>query len=253
MVRILSTVAIALLAGTTAAQASIIPVAATATYTPGTNAGPSFTSLRSMGYSTRNIVAGDTYGAAIIGQSVAGAGGAGGAAFVTAAGRTTSFVYDNAASLHGTLIGSNAVVNIGEATIVTSPTSFRYIVGAFTTDSSNLWISGLTIGGMPMSQGRFDVGAGAFTNGLLMNIPVGDIASISIVSSVFVDGASVATSTPLPNGRVLPEAGALVVWNGVVNSGVDEIQIIVDVTFVPAPGALALVGMGGLVALRRRR
>ncbi|MBX3357415.1 MAG: PEP-CTERM sorting domain-containing protein [Phycisphaeraceae bacterium] len=204
-------------------------------------------SMRSSG-GLRDITAGDTYGAALLGQSPAGA------AFVTnAAGRITSFVYDNAASFHGTLVGSAATVNMAELTIPTGPNSVRVIVGAFTTDSSNLWISGLNIGGQAMNQGRLDVGAGAFTDGLLWDNLPGAITSVSITNALFIDGSLVATSAPLTNGRVLPEMGSLVVWNGVVNSGVDETQMIFDITYVPAPGSVALLGLGGLLAARRRR
>lgn len=205
-------------------------------------------SLRDLGgFTPRGITGGDTYGAAIIGQSTAGA------AFITNTGRITTFNYDLAASLHGVLAGSGATVHMSEAQFVTGPNSLRVIVGAFTTNSSSLWINGLTIGGQPMTQGRFDVGAGAFTNGLLWDNLPDVISSVSITNAVFADGVPLATSTVLANGRTLPEMGSAVVWNGVVGSVVDETQMIFDITFVPTPGALALVGMGGLVALRRRR
>lgn len=199
------------------------------------------------GYSSRNnIVTNDTYGAAIIGQSTTGA------AFVTNAGRVTTFTFDGAASGHGTLVGSNAQVNVTESFTQTGPTTYRAVVSAFTADSSDLWVTGLTIGGNPMTQGRFDVGAGAFTNGLLWDNLPDSIQSLVITSVVLADGLPLATSTPLANGRVLPEMGSVVVWNGVVGSGVDEIQMVFDIT-VPTPASLALLGLGGLVATRRRR
>ncbi len=206
------------------------------------------TSLRDLGgFTPRAITAGDTYGAAILGQSIAGA------AHLTAAGRTTTFAYDLAASLHGVLAVSGATVHMTEAQFVTGPNSLRVVVGAFTTDSSSLWINGLVIGGQPMTQGRFDVGAGAFINGLLWDNLPGAISSVSITNVVFADGLPLATSGALANGRTLPEMGSVVVWNGVVGSIVDETQMVFDITFVPAPGALALLGLGGLVAARRRR
>lgn len=200
-------------------------------------------------YGDRAITAGDTYGAAVLGQTTAVA------AFMTAAGRVTTFTYDNLASAHGTLVGSGAVVGMTEITIPTGPNSVRIIVDAFTVDGTDLWQTGITAGtpALPITQGRFDVGAGAFTNGLLWDNLPGAISSVSIFNAVFIDGVQVAASAPLTNGRVLPQMGSLVVWNGVVGSGVDETAMVFDITFIPTPGAMALVGMGGLMAARRRR
>ena len=203
-------------------------------------------SFRDMQPGSSLVTAGDTYGAALIGQSTAGA-----ALITNASGRVTTFTYDLMASLHGTLAGSNATVNIGESELSLAPGTFRIIVDVMTADSSDLWINGLTIGGQPMTQGRVDVGAGAFTNGILWdNNPA--IASLTITNVLFIDGAAVATSSPLVNGRTLPEMGSVVVWNGVVGSGVDESQMIFDLV-IPAPGCAAMLGALGLVQLRRRR
>lgn len=189
----------------------------------------------------------DTYGSGLLGQS------SGGAAFVTdPATRVTTFAYDLASSFHGTLVGSGATVNVGEMQTTLSPITYRIVVDVMTADSSNLWISGLTIGGQPMTQGRFDLGAGAFTNGILWDNNPSPIFNLVITNALFMDGILVATSGPLGNGRTLPEMGAVVVWNGVVGSGVDESQMIFDLT-VPAPGCVPLLGGVGLMALRRRR
>jgi hypothetical protein len=200
------------------------------------------------GYGARAITPGDTYGGILVGQSPAGA------AFVTnAAGRVSTHAYDLAGTAHGTLIGSGATVGFSEAQLLLSPNTLRVIVQCFTTDSSNLWVNGINIGGQLMNQGRLDVGAGATINGLLWNNIPGAITSVSIFNAVFIDGGLVATSSALTNGRTLPESGSVVVWNGVVGSGVDESWMVFDISFVPAPGAMALVGMGGLLAARRRR
>lgn len=201
------------------------------------------------GYGERAITAGDPYSAAIIGQTTATA------AFLTNAGRVTTFTYDLLGSVHGTLVGSGSTVAISEAQVLLSPNTLRVVVQAFTTDSLDLYVSGISAGtpALPITQGRFDVGAGAFTNGLLWDNLPGAVSSVSIFSAVFVDGTNVASSSALTNGRVLPQVGSNVVWNGIVGSGVDEIWMVFDITFVPAPGAMALVGMGGLLAARRRR
>jgi hypothetical protein len=180
------------------------------------------------GGSVDNITTGDTYDAALLGQSTAGA------AHVTNAGRITSFTYDLLPTTAGTLAVSNAPVIFSESESVTGANTRRVIVDVRTGDSSDLWISGLTIGGAPMDQGRLDVGGGAFTNGLLWdNIP-GPITSLTITNVLFIDGAAVATSSPLTNLRTLPQMGTAVVWNGVVGSGVDESQMVFDITFAAA-------------------
>jgi|GEM_PF-6761070 hypothetical protein len=204
-------------------------------------------SLRNGGYSTRGITPGDTYDAAIIGQTATAA------AFLTSAGRVTTFEFDSLSTLHGTLVGSNAEVAIGEAFIQVNPTTYLAVVAAYTTDSSPLWLNGISVGGNPIIQGRFDVGAGAFTNGILWDNLPGEISDVTIVSAVYADGTLLATSSALPNGHTLPEMGALVVWNGIVGSPVDEIHMIFEITVVPAPASLALLGIGGMVATRRRR
>lgn len=199
------------------------------------------------------ITSGDTFGAAVLGQSSAGAG------HVTAAGRTTTFTYGTTTT-HGTLIGSGATVRIGTAQALIAPNVLRVVVAAFTTNNSNLWQNGINIGGQAMTQGRFDVGSNAIgSNGLLWdNIP-GVISSVSIFSAVWSPSnnfaSPLATSTALTNARTLPEMGSLVVWNGVVGfSGViSEIDMIFDITFVPAPGAVSVLALGGLLATRRRR
>lgn len=245
---VVSAMALALVAG--AAQAELVHVGANADLANGFMTSPAgMVSHRNLLNTNAAIAAGDTYGAAILGQTTTTA------AFMTAVGRTTSFTYDLSASVHGTLVGSGATVNMSETQTLIAPNVLRVVIAAFTADSSSLWVSGITAGtpAAPITQGRFDVGAGAFTNGLLWDDMPGTIASVSIVNAVFADGTLLATSSALTNGRALPQVGSQVVWNGVVGSVVDETQMIFDITFVPAPGTAALAALGGLVATRRRR
>ncbi len=244
---VVSSVVLASLAGVASADV-IQPVSANANLAQGilTDAS-SIHSFRS-GYNGRGGTPGDTYGAAIIGQTATSA------AFMTTTGRVTSFLYDFLPSVHGTLVGSGATVNIGESETVTGANTVRIVIDAMTADSSSMWPSGITIGGVAITQGRFDVGAGAFTDGILWNNLPGPITSVAITNAVLADGAVLATSSALTNGRTLPEMGALVAWNGVVGSIVDETQMIFDITYsVPSPASVALLGLGGLVATRRRR
>lgn len=199
------------------------------------------------------ITGGDTFAAAVLGQSSAGAG------HVTNAGRVTTFTYGTTTTA-GTLVGSGATVRIGTAQALIAPNVLRVVVAAFTTNNTNLWLNGITIGAQPMTQGRFDVGSNSLgSNGLLWDNLPGAISSVSIFSALWSPSNSfaspLATSTALTNARTLPEMGSLVVWNGVVgnSSVISEIDMVFDITFVPTPGTASLLAFGGLLAARRRR
>lgn len=207
------------------------------------------------GLGDRYITPGDTYNAALLGQSPAGA------AYVTAtAGRVTTFTFGNN-NFHGTLLGSNATVNMQSADLGDiAPGVRRIVVACYTTNNTNLWVSGITIGGQAMNQGRFDVGSAAIGgNGLLWDGLPGAATSVSIFSALWSPSngfaSPIATSSPLTNLQVLPSMASNVVWNGVVGfTGiVSEIDMIFDITYVPAPGAASVLALGGLVAARRRR
>ncbi|MGH7242392.1 MAG: hypothetical protein ACREJD_03120 [Phycisphaerales bacterium] len=207
--------------------------------------------------SDRFVTPGDTFSAALLGQTtVAPAAG-----YVTAtAGRVTSFTFGNN-NAHGTLISSNATVNMQSLDLGdVSPGVRRIVVACFTTNTTNLWVNGITIGGNPMTQGRFDVGSTALGgNGLAWNNLPGAATSVSIFSALWSPSnsfaAPIATSSALTNQGTLTNFGSNVVWNGVVGfTGIiSEVDIIMDITYVPAPGAVALIGLGGLIATRRRR
>lgn len=206
-------------------------------------------------FSDRMITPGDTYSAALLGQTAVPSAG-----FVTAVGRTTSFAYPTAATNHGTLVGSNATVRMQSAQVLIAPNILRVVIACFTTNNTNLWISGLNIGGNPMTQGRFDVGSTALGgNGLSWDNLPGAVTSVSIFSALWSPSngfaAPVATSTALTNQGSLTNFGSAVVWNGVVGntSIVSEVNMIFDITFVPTPGTASLLAFGGLIAARRRR
>jgi len=245
------TAAIAVTAGSALAQdsaADLAPLPASGNLVDGilTNI-PGLKSARVSNDFDFLVTPGDTYDAALLGQSATQA------AFLTNTGRDNNHPYDLAPSLHGTHASGGAVINFTEAETVTGVNSLRVSVAVLSADGSPLWPN-LNIGTNPMTQGRLDVGAGAFTNGLLWDNLPGPITGLSITNAVFADGALLATSGALTNGRTLPEMGSLVVWNGVVGSGVDESQMIFDITYqIPEPSSMALLGLAGLVGLARRR
>lgn len=247
---ILSALALSALAG--AANAAIVE----ANLSDGilTNAS-GLQAISQMAFGDRDITAGDTFGAALIGQTTTSA------AFMTSAtGRVTTFTYGNGTiTTHGILGGSGATVNVQTVQSMIAPNTMRVVVACYTTNATNLWVGGLTIGGNPITQGRFDAGAGFTTNGLLWNNLPGAVSSVSIFSALWSPSnafaSPLAVSTALTNGRTLPELGSNVVWNGVVGfSGViSEIDMIFDITFVPAPGAVSVLAFAGVFAGRRRR
>jgi hypothetical protein len=204
-------------------------------------------SFRDGDVTTRLVTVGDTFNAALLGQSASFAG------FVTnSAGRVTTFTWDLLGTAHGTLVGTNATVNEVESQTPTGVNTFRVRVGLLTGDSSSLWINGLTFNGEPMTQGRVDVGAAAFTNGLLWDNLPGPVQSITVTNALFADGVLQATSSSLGNLQTLPVMGSAVIWNGVVGSPIDETQMVFDIT-VPEPASLGLLGLAGLMLGRRRR
>jgi len=206
----------------------------------------------------RAIASGDTYSAGLLGLTATGS-----AAFVTSfSGRVTSFTFNNN-NAHGTLIGSGATVNIQSIDLGdVAPGVRRVVVACFTTNTTNLWLSGITIGGVSITQGRFDVGSTLLGgNGLLWNNLPGAATSVSIFSALWSPSnafaAPIATSAVLPNQATggLPSSGSAVAWNGVVGfSGViNEVDMVFDISYVPTPGTGSLLVAGGLFAIRRRR
>jgi hypothetical protein len=218
------------------------------------------------GIADLGLTAGETYQASVRGQTVAAAYTA---TFPT--GRVTSFAFDGAGSYHGEVFASfGDTVEIGETALRLTDNTVRFVVRALLLEtgdptaapSSDLWTP-INAGGNPSIQGRFDVGAGAWTDGLLWSNVLGGIENVSIFSAVFNDGSLLATSQLIANSRTFPEMGAVAVWDGArivdadgnsSGSGVDEVWMVYDVTYViPTPGAAAVLGLGAIVAGRRRR
>lgn len=204
-------------------------------------------SLRNLDESAARVVPNDVYGAALIGQTVSAA------AFLTVSPRTTVFTFDGTGEVHGNLVGSGATVRVAEAQFDLDPTTVRVVVSLFTEDSSALFLTGLSISGNPIIQGRMDVGAGGGATGgpLLGDESLQFIQSVTIRSALFEDGNLVALSSPLLNSSTLPNMSSIVVWNGVVGTDIDEIAMLFDVTYIPEPATLGL--LAPVVALMGRR
>lgn len=135
----------------------------------------------------------------------------------------------------------------------------------FSTDASGnveIWVpTGATSSnGVPFTSWRFDVGTlGAGTDEI--DFGADTIVSINATGQTVFDntGASVGTFALSVDNAVI--GGSSVSGVGVVGLGggdiggfnVGEYALFWDVTITPAPSSIALLGLGGLVATRRRR
>lgn len=229
--------------------AEVTPVFISETYTGAPVTDPmGVVSLRNLDESAARVVPNDVYGAALVGQTISAA------AFLTTSPRQTVFTFDGVGETHGTLVGSGATVRVAEAQFDLDPTTVRVVVSLLTQDSSPLFLSGLTISGNPINQGRMDVGAGAGATGgpLLGDESLQLIQSVTIRSALFEDGTLVALSSPLGNLSTLPNMASIVVWNGVTGTTIDEIALLFDVTYIPEPAALGLLAPAVAMLSRRR-
>jgi hypothetical protein len=114
---------------------------------------------------------------------------------------------------------------------------------------------GATVGGQTINALQFDVGT--------PNAPADpvnfNVAAISIVSHSFIVQSATTTFGPFAGGAGSPGGNDLTYRAGVqagtniTTFGIARFVIEVEIQKIPAPGALALMGLGGLVAARRRR
>jgi hypothetical protein len=164
------------------------------------------------------------------------------------------------------LVGSTVRTVIDAQTILNVLTGEGFTT--FTVSGTNpttgmpmeLFPSGLSSGGNPLTRAGFGLGLGlppSLGGADPVNWTVGSI--INAATLTFRNSTTnTSISLSLPVASFFP--GNLTGnWNGVfgvsvggaVGQGYDTVELKLD--FIPTPGALALVGLGGLVAARRRR
>lgn len=148
--------------------------------------------------------------------------------------------------------GANLITG-ANTTVVTDQTGNTLTVSAFTNDSSE-WIpagvdpngSGDLLDAIRMDVGGFAAGPDSI---FYPGFNASQVVSVDMV--VFIDGAAVfsATATATDFSTGLAAVGVI---GGAAGSGVDEMQIIFNLS-VPTPGAASVFGLAGLAAVRRRR
>jgi len=129
------------------------------------------------------------------------------------------------------------------------------------TGSGNLFPSGFTGGGLPLSGAGVGLGLnlGARGNGQLV-FP-NNIVTQAFVSLVRGDGTG---SSFALAPAFFPNSQTNLPWNGAVGVSISGIatpandlapfvQVIWEIRTVPTPGAVAVLGLGGLLVARRRR
>ena len=127
--------------------------------------------------------------------------------------------------------GSSALFSVGKASF--SDLSFSFAHRRTSTGFSSLQVAYSIDGGISFSNLGASINPGTSSTFTASNFSLAGNGAVNAASSIIFrityDGAT----------------------GGAGNARVDNVQI--NGTLIPAPGALALVGLGGLVAARRRR
>ncbi len=191
---------------------------------------------------TRAPVANDAYFIA------PGIGGAGGFAL---SGTYATSTFDSAAEVIGT--------DVVAATISSSESDIASVANvSISSSSGELWPTGFSVGGFPADTGAFFMGINA--GGDPLDWVSDNIVNLAIITGydslggvIFAfDITAFGSFTAGPNGSW---NGSLGVSFGAGTTGIGVARVDLDVSYskVPAPGTLALLSLGGLVATRRRR
>ncbi len=193
--------------------------------------------------------AGDTY------FQVAGLGGAGGFAIATLGAVDDTF--DGAAQVIGGGIVAGTHTGAAETNTFGGAGSSGTITFGLSTDADELAPGGFTVGGLPADTLGIFVGANAGGNPL--DSTPGIVVSLATVE-LFDAAGSVGLFDITAFGNFTAGAGGT--WDGSVGvsfgagsagAGITGYEFSITGTTLPTPASAALLGLGGLVAVRRRR
>lgn len=155
--------------------------------------------------------------------------------------------------------GNNSFAANGWSTDATQDYfSFGFsVANGFSVNLDDLWLGSRSSNSGPGFLGLFYSGDG-FTTNLYTFIQTGTVFTNSIIDLSALTGLTgdvefriSAISDVSANGGTLSESGTFRVGDHF--DGTDFSEFRFNGSVVPAPGALALIGFGGLVATRRRR
>lgn len=187
---------------------------------------------------------------------VAGLGGAGGFAFSTLG--AVDDLFDGAGQNIGADLIAGTHDGLAETDTFAGAGSTGTITFGITGSNGELAPAGFTVGGFAADTAGYFLGANAGGN------PVDSVPAI-LVSSAFIElfdssGASLLNADITGFGNFTAGAGGT--WDGSLGvsfgagsagAGIATYVVTVNGTLVPAPASAALLGLGGLVAVRRRR
>jgi len=149
--------------------------------------------------------------------------------------------------------GNNILISSTQTIL---PNGNQQIVFSVFTETGAAFVpAGATIGGATINAIQFDIGTPNAPAD-----PVDFVSPITVVSATFSIFTTAATSFgPFASTATTPGGNSLTLRSGVsagtdiTGFGVNRMDVTVEVTKIPAPASLALLGLGGLVATRRRR
>lgn len=187
---------------------------------------------------------------------VAGLGGAGGFAFATLGAVDDTF--DGLSQVIGVGIVDGTHTAIAETDTFAGAGSSGAIMFGLNSDGTDFAPTGFTVGGLTADAFGIFVGANAGANPLDSSPAI--LVSLATVELFDAAGGSLGVSDITAFSNFTAGAGGT--WDGSMGvafgsgsagAGIVGYKVTIEGTLVPAPASAALLGLGGIVALRRRR
>jgi hypothetical protein len=125
---------------------------------------------------------------------------------------------------------------------------------AFMADGGPFVPVGATVAGATINALQFDIGTpNAPADPVNFNLPITIVGAQFVVTNATTTFGPFAPLTASPNGNDLTVRAGVQAGTNITTFGINRFIIDVEVQKIPAPGALGLLGLGGLIAARRRR